>query len=266
MAEKTKSLELKVGIFAFAGLLILSWFIFRIGDVKLTAHGYHVRVLFGFANGIKIGAPVRIAGVDKGEVKEIRLTHNTDGKPEVFIRVWVDGDTLIPVDSRAWVNTLGLLGEKYLEIIPGKDYNKVLVNDSLLVGEDPTSVQEVTDLAKDIALQVKETLDTLDSVLNDIHEGRGTVGKLFTDDRLYTDIEEMFADLKLHTRGNCSTGPKKPDSLNISGSRTQLSNDCLRLPNQNLRSSARPAGSVLRNGSVVVRTVQAGIPSSRKKQ
>ena len=56
----------------------------------------------------------------------------------------------------------------------------------------------MTDLAKDIALQVKGTLDALDSVLTDMHEGRGTIGKLFTDDRLYTDIEEMFADLKKH--------------------------------------------------------------------
>jgi phospholipid/cholesterol/gamma-HCH transport system substrate-binding protein len=198
MAQNTKSLEFKVGIFVFIGIMILSWFIFRIGDVKLTTSGYHLRVLFGFANGIKIGAPVRVAGVDKGEVKEIKLTHSADGKPTVFIRIWLEGDTQIPVDSRAWVNTLGLLGEKYLEIIPGKDYNKVLVADGLLVGEDPTSVQEVTDLAKDIALQVKDTLNTLNSVLTDMHEGRGTIGKLFTDDRLYTDIEEMFADLKKH--------------------------------------------------------------------
>lgn len=198
MAENTRSLELKVGIFVFIGLVILSWFIFRIGDVKLTSSGYHIRVMFGFANGIKIGAPVRVAGVDKGEVKEIRLTHNTDGKPAVFIRIWVDGNTQIPVDSRAWVNTLGLLGEKYLEIIPGKDYNKVLATDSLLVGEDPTSIQEVTDLAKDIALQAKDTLNSLSSVLGDMREGRGTIGKLFTDDRLYADIEEMFADLKKH--------------------------------------------------------------------
>ena len=198
MAQNTRSLEFKVGIFVFVGILILSWFVFRIGDVKLSAGGYHLRVMFGFANGIKIGAPVRVAGVDKGEVKEIKLTHSTDCKPTVFIRIWMDGDTQIPVDSRAWVNTLGLLGEKYLEIIPGQDYNKLLVADSLLVGEDPTSVQEVTDLAKDIALQVKDTLNTLNSVLTDMHEGRGTIGKLFTDDRLYTDIEEMFADLKKH--------------------------------------------------------------------
>lgn len=196
MAEKAKSLEVKVGIFVFIGLVILAWFIFRIGDLKLTNRGYGVRVRFGFSNGIKQGAPVRISGVDMGEVKEIRLTHDSDGKPQVFLRIWVDGGAQIPVDSRAWVNTLGLLGEKYLEIIPGKDYSKILVPDSLLIGEDPTSVQEVTDMVKDISLQAKVTLETLNSVLADMHEGRGTVGKLFTDDTLYKDVEEMFGDLK----------------------------------------------------------------------
>lgn len=205
MAEKSKYLELKVGIFVFIGLVILTWFVLLIGDFKLVRLGYNIRVTFGFANGIKIGAPVRVAGVDKGEIKEIKLTHDALGKSKVILKAWVDGDTVIPVDSRAWVNTLGLLGEKYLELIPGKDYKNVLVENSMLVGEDPTSIQEVTDLAKDIALQAKDTLGkmqealtSLDSVLKDMHEGRGTVGKLFTDTKLYTDIEEMFADLKKH--------------------------------------------------------------------
>jgi phospholipid/cholesterol/gamma-HCH transport system substrate-binding protein len=148
---------------------------------------------------------VRLAGVDKGEVREIKLTHDAKGQSKVFIKAWVNSDALIPSDSRAWVNTLGLLGEKYLEIIPGKDYAHPLKENDVLAGEDPTSVQEVTDLAKDIALQAKSTLGTmqetltnLNSLLGDIHEGHGTVGKLFADDKLYTDIEEMFADLKQH--------------------------------------------------------------------
>ena len=205
MAEKSKALEFKVGIFIFTGLLILSWFVLSIGDFKILRVGYNIKVIFGFANGIKVGAPVRVAGVDKGEVKEIRLTHDHDGKSKVIIKVLLAGDTVVPVNSRAWVNTLGLLGEKYLEIIPGKDYNTILPPNGVLVGEDPVSVQEVTDLAKDIALQAKDTLGELQTTLTNMNtilkgmaEGKGTVGKLFVDERLYTDIEEMFADLKRH--------------------------------------------------------------------
>jgi phospholipid/cholesterol/gamma-HCH transport system substrate-binding protein len=201
MIEKSRSLELKVGIFVFIGIVILAWFVLLIGNFKLLRVGYNIKVAFGFANGIKIGAPVRIAGVDKGEVKEIRLMHDEKGQPKIFITAYLDGDAQIPADSRAWVNTLGLLGEKYLEIIPGKDYKNILPENGLLVGEDPTSIQEVTDLAKDIALQAKDMLGTFQETLkglNSVLGGQGTVGKLLTDDRLYNDIEEMFADLKKH--------------------------------------------------------------------
>jgi phospholipid/cholesterol/gamma-HCH transport system substrate-binding protein len=201
MADKSKSLELKVGIFVFFGLVILTWFVLWIGDFKIIKHGYHVRVSFGFSNGIKVGAPLRLAGVDVGEVKEIKLTHDASGKTIIYLTTWLDSNTQIPRDSRAWVNTLGLLGEKYLEIIPGKDYKNVMKEDDCLVGEDPTSVQEVTDLAKDVALQAKDTLSSLQSVLTNVDgvlEGKGTIGKFLTDDTLYTDLEEMFADLKKH--------------------------------------------------------------------
>ena len=205
MAEKSKALELKVGIFVFIGLVILTWFVLLIGDFKLMRVGYNVKVIFSFANGIKVGAPVRVAGVDKGEVKEIKLTHDSKGRAKVIIKAYVDGDTVIPINSRAWVNTLGLLGEKYLEVIPGADYDHILAEESYLLGEDPTSVQEVTDMAKDIAIQAKamlgsfqNTLDALNPILTNMKEGKGTIGRLFNDDTLYTDIEEMFADLKQH--------------------------------------------------------------------
>lgn len=205
MADKTRSLELKVGIFVFIGLVILTYFVLMIGDFKLMKRGYHIKTVFGFANGIKVGAPLRLAGVDVGEVKEIKLSHEKEGKTIVFLTAWVENEVKIPKDSRAWVNTLGLLGEKYLEVIPGADYQNILKENDILLGEDPTSVQEVTDLVKDISLQAKDTLTSLQStlasaevLLKDIHEGRGTVGKFFTDDRLYTDLEEMFADLKKH--------------------------------------------------------------------
>ena len=203
MAERAKSVELKVGIFVFLGLVVLTWFVLWIGDFKLMKVGYHINVKYSFANGIKIGAPVRIAGVEKGEVKEIKLSHDDQGKPRIIILAWLEGGVQVPVDSRAWVNTLGLLGEKYLEIIPGTKYDKLLKEEDILVGEDPISIQEVTDLVKEISLQARdtlssmqETLKVLDSVLTDMHEGRGTIGKFFTDDRLYMNVEEMTADLK----------------------------------------------------------------------
>ena len=211
MADKTKMYELKVGIFVFFGLVILVIFVLMIGDFRLINPGYTFRVSFGFANGVKVSAPVRLSGVEVGEVKDINIGYDEQTKkPLVLIDVWVKKDSRIPIDSRVWVNMLGVLGEKYIEIIPGQNYLALLRKDSLIKGEDPISVQELTDLSREIVLQIgntvkvaevslgklNTTLDSFNSILGNVKEGKGSVGKLFFDDSLYNNIDEMFADLK----------------------------------------------------------------------
>lgn len=212
MADKSR-LELKVGIFVFIGLVILVIFVLMIGDFRLINPGYAFKVSFSFANGVKMTAPVRLSGVEVGEVKGVEIGYDEkEKKPQVLIYVWVKKGSKIPVDSRVWVNMLGLLGEKYIEIMPGQKNDTLLSEGSIIKGEDPISIQELTDLSREIAMQVGDTvsnlattldklnmsLDSLNIILTNVKEGKGTVGKLFFDDSLYNNIEEMFADLKKH--------------------------------------------------------------------
>jgi len=219
MIDRTTKLELKVGIFVFVGIIILVIFVLMIGDFRLINPGYMFKISFGFANGVTLSAPVRLSGVEVGEVKGVHIGYDEQTKkPLVLIDVWVKKDTHIPIDSRVWVNMLGILGEKYIEIIPGQNYKTLLREGFLIVGEDPVSIQELTDLSREIALQVGETvkdvsltlnklntttldklnitLDSLNSILTSVKQGKGTMGKLFFDDSLYNNIEEMFYDLK----------------------------------------------------------------------
>ena len=185
-------LELKVGIFVFAGLLILAIFVLSIGDFKSMTTGYELNFVFNFANGVKIGAPVRFAGVDVGEVKKINfITTADDPKPKVQIVCSVIKDIKVPLDSSIWVNTLGLLGEKYIEIMPGKDYSKFLAPKQDLVGIDPIPMQEVSTLAKDIA-------QNLNNGLLKIINKEGTVGKLLYDDAVYKQLESLVTDIRKH--------------------------------------------------------------------
>lgn len=188
---KTK-VELKVGIFVFIGLVILAIFILRIGDFKFLASGYPVRVTFGFANGVKVGAPVRFAGIDVGEVKKINFLYNLEQqKTKVEIVGWITRKVSIPADSTVWVNTLGLLGEKYIEIIPGKDYANILTRDQAIVGTDPIPMHEVTNMAMTIA-------ENIDDSITRIKNKEGTIGKLLYDDALYNELQAMITDLRKH--------------------------------------------------------------------
>jgi phospholipid/cholesterol/gamma-HCH transport system substrate-binding protein len=188
---KTK-LELKVGVFVFIGLVLLAVLILSIGGFKTWTSGYNINFIFHFVNGVKVGAPVRYAGVDVGEVKILSfIPAGQEGKVRVKVNCWLKKDTLIPIDSTIWVNTLGLLGEKYIEIIPGKDFNNVLSADQELTGKDPLSMQEVTDLASKI---VKDA----DEVILKIKNKEGTIGKLIGDDTIYNELDALVKDIRKH--------------------------------------------------------------------
>lgn len=200
MTTKTKfRLELAVGIFIIVGLIILVSFVFLIRDFQIIRPGYKFDIVFGFANGLKVGAPARLAGVDVGEVKGIEIFYEPDSlKTKVKVRVWVKKDAMVPSDSEAWINTLGLLGEKYLEIIPGKNYNLLVRENDTFMGQDPVAMEEITEKTKKLVLKIDETLSGLNDVLSKIKTGEGTIGKFIYDEVVYKNIEEMTDDLKRH--------------------------------------------------------------------
>lgn len=198
---KTK-LELKVGTFIFVGLVILVIFVLSIGGLKTWALGYNLKFSFNFINGVKIGAPVRFAGVDVGKVKEINFVLTPERRTLVVVEAWVKDEVKIPVDSVVWINTLGLLGEKYIEVMPGENPQYLRKNETL-AGNDPVAMHEVTQLAKNIA-------DDLDAIIAKIKNGEGTIGKLVSDDTLYKELEALVLDLQQHPWKLFFKGKEKP--------------------------------------------------------
>jgi phospholipid/cholesterol/gamma-HCH transport system substrate-binding protein len=185
-------LELKVGIFVFVGVIILGIFVLSIGNFKTLTSGQRLNFIFTFVNGVKVGAPVRYAGVDVGEVKALNFLFSPDEqKTDVQAVCWVRKDVKIPRDSTVWVNTLGLLGEKYIEIMPGKDYGNFMLADSTTVGSDPLAMHEVVVLAKNIA-------EHLDESIVRINKEEGTIGKLLYDDTVYRELEAFVKDIRKH--------------------------------------------------------------------
>jgi len=186
---KAISFEVKVGIFILIGFIILFVMIFSIGEIYMFKSGYHIKVTFNFANGIAMNAPVRLAGIEVGEVDDIRIYYDTNvERTKVELSTWIKGDVVIEEDAKAVINTLGLLGEKYLEIFPGKS-KRFLTDDSILAGVDPVSTENMT-------MELKKLLDTLVGVAERIERGEGTVGRLLTDDSLYQNLEDFTADIK----------------------------------------------------------------------
>jgi len=190
--DGTKNFELKVGIFILIGIAVLFLIVFSIGDVNLSKTGYRIKVLFGFAGGIGPSAPVRLAGVGVGQVQGIRIIRDEQAKTtKAEITVWINDGAKVEEDSVVTINTLGLLGEKYLEIFPGTSGKAVLKNNDVITGKDPVPMEKITENLANLSESIKTIVDK-------IKNGEGTVGKLLMDDSVYKNLEEFTADIKRH--------------------------------------------------------------------
>jgi phospholipid/cholesterol/gamma-HCH transport system substrate-binding protein len=195
--SRESHLELKVGGFVFLALIGLSLFVLSVTDLSFTEKGRPMQMIFNFANGLKEAAPVRLAGVEAGLVKHIKVFVDTEEgkKTKVKVGVWLKEGIVIPMDSTVTINQLGLLGEKYIEIIPGRSTDFFAENSSI-IGKDPISVDKITEQVSHITEKLDVTLSDVNEILNSIKKGQGTVGKLLMDDSIYKNLDELTVDLK----------------------------------------------------------------------
>src|SRR3972149_10096965 len=115
MAIPKLSSEAKVGLFVLIGIIILAYMSLRLGGIQLgRAEGYTLFVDFDSAAGLDPNAPVRVAGVEVGRVKTITLKDDM-----AHLELLIQPDVKIGKDFTAVLTTKGLLGEKYLELVPG---------------------------------------------------------------------------------------------------------------------------------------------------
>ena len=220
--------EVKVGLFVFIAFVLLAVMIFSISDFYTTQaqYTYPLRIRFSFVNGIDTGSPVRLAGVQVGEVRNVRVYRDeANQQTMVEVGVRISRDALLEEDATASINTLGLLGERYVEIMPGTPGARLLTANEILVGKDSIPMEKLVDTSFRAVQQMEKAVASLNRVLSDeatlesikgtlansreataqlseilgkIHRGEGTVGRLLSQDDLYQDLKDLTTDLKMH--------------------------------------------------------------------
>jgi len=194
--DKSK-VELRVGAFVFFGLLVLVYIIFSIGDFYIFSPGYRIKTVFNFADGIEISSPVRYAGVEVGRVEEIDIFYDEEEKKnKIALEAWIQGEVKIEKDAKCYINTLGLLGEKYLEILPGTKESGIAIEGDAPTGNDTIPMEEIKQKAYEMAVQAQDTLGRINKVLASVNSSEGTIGRLLTEDKIYNDLSAFVEDIK----------------------------------------------------------------------
>ncbi len=176
-----RATEVKVGALVLSAVALLVFLVLLIGDFRFD-DGTDLYVDYVFVGSLQEGAPVRSSGLKVGKVEEIafmggEVNPATGELIQIRLKIWVEERAMNNVreDSRFSINTEGVLGEQYVEIIPGTAIAKRLSPRAIVRGEDPPR----TDLMMQKAFQL---FDGLNSLLHGDQFGKTfeAVGRLLT--------------------------------------------------------------------------------------
>jgi len=159
MAKKKFSDELKVGALVVICVLVLGGLLYKTGALDFNKEGYEINVVFSIVAGVQENAPVRLAGVEIGKVKEINLAYEEGTK--VLVTLWLRENAKLRKDSTAYITALGLMGEKYIEVTAGSAGAEFLSECDTIIGEDPMQFDALAKKGETIAEALEDTLEQI---------------------------------------------------------------------------------------------------------
>jgi phospholipid/cholesterol/gamma-HCH transport system substrate-binding protein len=171
---------LRVGATVVVALTLAMLGTFLIGREQRfweSKQAYEIR--FTRINGLRVGAPVSLTGVDIGSVQAVSFPSDP-GATYIIVSVSISGRAAqrIREDSIARIRTIGLLGDKYVEIGGGDPQSPVLPPGSVIPSADPIDYEALLGESGDIVTNIVETTNSLRNVLASIERGEGLLGQI----------------------------------------------------------------------------------------
>jgi phospholipid/cholesterol/gamma-HCH transport system substrate-binding protein len=177
---------------AVVALLIAAALILALGgEGGFFWQRYNLKVKFANAGGVQRGSPVRVAGVTVGAVTDIQIV---GADVDMLLQLREDMQSRVRTTSRATIGAVSLLGEGAVDITAST------TGEPLPEGSYVPSDAPPPQLA-DVTAQANKGIAEITALMQDIRAGKGTVGKLMTDEQLYADLNQFIAAARDVTAG-----------------------------------------------------------------
>ncbi len=195
-SSKIKWGELKVGLLITFCLVILVWASFSGGGTSIFDRKIKFKAYFNNANGLVSGAPVWLSGVEVGNVKSISFV-NLDKERQIEIQFVVVKSVvyMITEDAGVKLGTIGLLGDKYIEVRAGSLDKPQLEEGSVISTIPSGGLSAMFTEGEQMMTSTRELVENLSDVTGKMKQGEGTAGRLFTDDTLFTELTALIASM-----------------------------------------------------------------------
>jgi phospholipid/cholesterol/gamma-HCH transport system substrate-binding protein len=196
--KQLKWSQLRVGLTVLAASIILMVLIFLMSGTggwltrKITLKSY-----FDNAGGLRVGAPVRLAGVDIGNVTSIRIV---PGKPTTPVEVVMKVSTKylfdLRKDSITTLSTAGILGETFVDVDSTLAKSPEVADGDTLGGKSQPDIQDVVRASQGTIQNVDILIKRLDRILAFVESGQGSIGKVIYDSALYDRLNATVGEFK----------------------------------------------------------------------
>ncbi len=200
------SVELKVGSIVILAGLILFFGIIWVKDYKFNVNRYEYSVLFPNIGTLEVGDPVSVLGVKKGEVKKIVLSGN-----DVLVTFNLTDDVDLRGDAKFTVMNIGLMGERFINIIPGVSSERLdLLNP--VHGFYDTGIPEVMGMMGAAIDEVRHLVAILEGTV-------GTPAATTSIKNIIANMERISSDLRMLTEENKEKMAQTVENLSVSSAR-----------------------------------------------
>ncbi|MEO7961031.1 MAG: MlaD family protein [Ginsengibacter sp.] len=184
-----------VGIFIFLGLVILILTILTLGAQKNAFEkSVMVKAFFGNVNGLQKGNNIWFSGVKVGTIKKVTLKGN--GRVEVDMGINDDAVHFIPKDAKAKLSTDGLIGNKIIEIYGGTNNGTPIQSGDVLQNDKLLNTDEMMNTLSKNNDNLLDITNNFKVISGRLSNGEGSVGKLLTDETMYTQLNATASILQ----------------------------------------------------------------------
>lgn len=199
--QKSTSQKIRVGVFVFAGTILLVVALYFIGARQhIFTKNIHLYAVFNNVNGIQLGNNVRYSGINVGTVTKIEMKEV--GKIIIQLSVDEKASYFIKKDAFASINSDGLVGSMVVNIAPGLEQEELTVStgDTIQSSNSVSTESMLKTLNKTNENAALLTEDLL-QITSEILEGKSTLGRLVKDTVLSNEIYQTIVELKKTSEG-----------------------------------------------------------------
>ena len=198
--KQLKWSQLRVGITVIVASLVLAFLLFLMsGTAGLFTRRIIVKSYFDNAQGLRRGAPVRLSGVDIGNVKDIIIVPDKDKLQtpvEVIMRISTRYGYALRRDSVTSLATAGVLGETFLDIDSSQAVGPPLQDGDTLPTQIHPDFNQVVRASQGTLQNMDALLKRADRILAFAESGKGSLGKLIYDPTLYNRFSAAVGDFQ----------------------------------------------------------------------